>query len=123
MAAGLVAMAFTPATGAPLWLAVFGLGSGGIFALVMTLPLDLRDRPGDVGELIGWMLTLGYVISAVGPVLVGGLRDATDDFTAPLLALAAASAVAGALGLSPRLRPEGGRAHAHGGSPPTSAPG
>ena len=33
-----------------------------MFALVMTLPLDLEERPERVGALVGMMLGLGYTI-------------------------------------------------------------
>jgi CP family cyanate transporter-like MFS transporter len=42
------------------WVIALGISSGGMFALVMTLPLDLEHEPGRVGALVGMMLGLGY---------------------------------------------------------------
>jgi CP family cyanate transporter-like MFS transporter len=35
---------------------------------------------------------VGYLLSALGPVAVGGLRDATGSYSAPFVALAVLSA-------------------------------
>ena len=66
------------------WVVALGIASGGMFALVLTLPLDLEDEPGRVGALVGMMLGLGYTIGAISPVILGGVRDLTGSFTASL---------------------------------------
>jgi MFS transporter, CP family, cyanate transporter len=66
------------------WVVALGVASGGMFALVLTLPLDLEDEPGRVGALVGMMLGLGYTIGAISPVVLGAVRDATGSFTASL---------------------------------------
>ena len=53
---GLVAL---PAAGY-LWALLAGISQGGMFALVMTLPLDLEERPERVAALVGLMLGAGY---------------------------------------------------------------
>jgi CP family cyanate transporter-like MFS transporter len=70
----------------------------------MMLPLDLRDNPGEVARLTGWMLGIGYMIGATGPTLVGALRDATGGFEVPLLGLAGAGLACGLVALAPQLR-------------------
>ena len=55
-----------------------------MFALVMTLPLDLEQRPERVAALVGMMLGLGYTIGATGPFVLGAVRDATGSFDGPL---------------------------------------
>jgi CP family cyanate transporter-like MFS transporter len=59
-----------------------------MFALVLTLPLDLEDDPGRVGALVGMMLGLGYTIGAISPVVLGAVRDVSGDFTASLWLIA-----------------------------------
>ena len=79
-AVGLVAM---PALGFA-WATVAGVAQGGMFALVMTVPLDLEERPERVGALVAMMLGLGYTFAAVAPFALGAIRDATRSFDAVL---------------------------------------
>ena len=75
------------------WAALFGLAQGGMFSLVMTLPLDVADDPAGVGAAAALMLGAGYMLGAVSPILLGAVRDATGSFTVPLWLLAGAAAV------------------------------
>ena len=84
MAAGTALIGFTPTSAAVLWLLILGLGAGAIFPLLMALPLDIRDTPGAVTDLVAWMLGLGYVMGASSPLLIGALRDATNGFEIPV---------------------------------------
>ena len=77
---GLVAL---PAAGY-LWALLAGISQGGMFALVMTLPLDLEQRQDRVAALVGLMLGVGYTIGAVSPFVLGGVRDVTGSFDAVL---------------------------------------
>ena len=61
-----------------------GIAQGGLFALVMTLPLDFERTPARVGALVAMMLGLGYTIGATAPFLLGAVRDATGSFDAVL---------------------------------------
>jgi CP family cyanate transporter-like MFS transporter len=75
------------------WAALFGLGNGGLFSLIMTLPLDVADDPADVGAAAALMLGAGYVISALSPFVLGAVRDATGSFTGPLWVVVGTAAV------------------------------
>jgi CP family cyanate transporter-like MFS transporter len=77
---GLVAF---PAAGYA-WALLAGIAQGGMFALVMTLPLDLERTPERVGALVGMMLGLGYTTAAVSPFVLGAVRDVTGSFEAVL---------------------------------------
>jgi len=66
------------------WATVAGIAQGGMFALVMTVPLDLEDRPDRVGALVAMMLGIGYVIAAISPFVLGAIRDSTQSFDAVL---------------------------------------
>ena len=59
-----------------------GFGLGAVFPLSLTLPVDVAVDPAEVGAVAALMLLGGYLISAVGPVLLGLVRDATGDFGA-----------------------------------------
>jgi len=80
---GALGVVVAPAT-AYVWVIALGLASGSMFALVLTLPLDLEDDAGRVGALVGMMLGVGYTIGAISPVVLGAVRDVTGDFTASL---------------------------------------
>jgi CP family cyanate transporter-like MFS transporter len=89
---GLLGVVLVP-DAAYAWVVAMGISSGGMFALVMTLPLDLEDAPRRVGALVGMMLGLGYTIGAVSPFVLGAVRDVTESFTASLWLLAGLSAL------------------------------
>jgi MFS transporter, CP family, cyanate transporter len=90
------------------WAAIAGLGIGSSFPLTLTLPLDVADDPADTGAVVGLMLGAGYTLAAVGPLLLGAVRDLTGSFSASLwvLVVIATALVAAIVPLSPaRLRP------------------
>ena len=90
-----------------LWAVVLGLALGGIFPLVLTLPLDVAHAPAAVGSASAFMLLGGYVISSAAPIVLGAARDITGTFEASLLLLVAVNIAfaASCLLLSPeRLR-------------------
>lgn len=70
------------------WATLFGVANGCLFALVMTLPLDVADEPAQVGAVAGLMLGAGYTISALSPFALGAVRDATGSFTTTLWVVA-----------------------------------
>jgi len=86
--------------GAWAWAVLAGLGTGSMFPLVMTLPVDVGRRPADVGATAGLMLGVGYSIGAIAPFLLGAVRDATGSFTATLWLIAGSGAVLFALCVS-----------------------
>jgi cyanate permease len=49
---------------------------------MMTLPVDVADRPEAVGAVAGLMLFVGYVGAAPAPAALGALRDATGSYAA-----------------------------------------
>jgi MFS transporter, CP family, cyanate transporter len=76
------------------WVALLGLALGVIFPLVLTLPLDVADDPGQVGSVAALMLLGGYILSSIGPFALGAARDLSGNFSASLWILVA---VGGAL--------------------------
>ena len=83
-----------------------------MFALVMTLPLDLEERPERVGALVGMMLGVGYTTAAISPFVLGGVRDLTGSFDVVLWVCAAFLVL---LAVLVRLLPPGRPACARGG--------
>ena len=84
MVAATALLALAPG-GAGAWIIVAGLANGAMFTLTMSLPLDVADRPVDVGAVAGMMLFIGYILTALAPSMLGGLRDLTGDFDLVLL--------------------------------------
>lgn len=87
MALGLLGMATVPGEHGLVWMLVFGFGNGALLPLCFALPLDLAGTPAKVGELTAWMLGIGHGMAALGPLIVGPLRDLTDGFEAGLFVL------------------------------------
>lgn len=90
--AGFVGISIAP-DGAVLWAVALGVGLGAIFPLCLTLPVDVAHRPAEVGAVAALMLLGGYVISSLGPVVLGLIRDATGDFATSILLLVALAAI------------------------------
>lgn len=71
----------------PLWAILLGIAGGSAFSLSMMF-FTLRSKDGkEAAELSGMAQSFGYLLAAVGPVLVGALHDMTDGWMAPLLLL------------------------------------
>jgi CP family cyanate transporter-like MFS transporter len=83
MVIALVGVVLVPGGGFA-WAALYGFVNGGLFALVMTLPLDVADEPRQVAAVAGLMLGAGYCLTSVAPFLLGAVRDVSGSFTGAL---------------------------------------
>ena len=93
VAVGALLMLITAPIMAFLWVAILGLALGAVFPLVLTLPLDVASNPAEVGSVAALMLFGGYILSAVGPVVLGTARDVTGSFSTSLVLLVAIAVV------------------------------
>jgi CP family cyanate transporter-like MFS transporter len=76
------------------WITPFlGIAVGGIFALILALPVELVERQA-IGRAAGAIISIGYVGALIGPPLAGYLRDLTGQFSAGFLIMAFAGIVA-----------------------------
>jgi MFS transporter, CP family, cyanate transporter len=106
-ALGTLALILLPG-GAYVWALLAGVAQGGMFSLVMTLPLDLAEGRERVAALVAMMLGLGYSVAAVSPFVLGAVRDVTGSFDAVLwVCVALLSLLALFVSLLPR--PSSGR--------------
>ena len=87
---GLGGLLIAPGTGTLLWVAAFGLAQGGGFALALTLIVLRSPTPLVAARLGGVAQCLGYLLAALGPLVVGALHDLTDGWTWPVVMLLAA---------------------------------
>jgi len=72
-----------------LWAAMLGATIGPLFSLTMALPLDVGHGPADVAAFTGLMLGAGYSLSALSPLVLGAIRDASSGFGVVLWVLVA----------------------------------
>jgi MFS transporter, CP family, cyanate transporter len=68
---------------------LLGIGAGGLFPLALMLPIDETSNPQDASTWSAMAQSGGYVIGAVGPMLVGWIRDATQSYANALTVLIA----------------------------------
>lgn len=76
---GLAGMA-TPGAWPWLWVPLTAFGLGGAFTLAMTLPLDHTHTPDAANRWNAFVLTVGYLIAACGPFIVGRMHDVSGHF-------------------------------------------
>jgi CP family cyanate transporter-like MFS transporter len=102
-------LAFAPslATG---WVVLGGLGSGASLTLALSFFALRGSNAAEVSALSGMAQSIGYLIAASGPILIGLLRDATSGWKLSLIVLSAMAVVQLASGLG------AGRARTIGGS-------
>jgi CP family cyanate transporter-like MFS transporter len=87
LAIGLLGVLHSATDNTALWMIFFGVGLGSGTGLAYTIPL-LRTRDSrKAAELSAMCQTVGFMFSALAPVLAGALHDLTDSWTASLIAL------------------------------------
>lgn len=77
--AGAAGMAFAPAAAPTLYVLLVATGLGMGFTVGMTLPLDHAQTPAQASAWTVFMLFIGYLIAALGPICFGALRDDTGN--------------------------------------------
>ncbi len=83
---GYVGLIVAPVAGAWLWAVAVGIAAS-VFPVALTL-IGLRARtPAGTAALSGFTQSVGYLISAVGPLGMGVLYDLTGGWTVPLVCL------------------------------------
>lgn len=103
---GLVGLLVAPAAAPALWSVMYGLGTGASFPLAMTLVLVRSRDVAQTGRLSAAAQSLGYLLAATGPLVVGLLHELTDDWTpglVVLLVLLAGQVAVGLVAARPRL--------------------
>jgi CP family cyanate transporter-like MFS transporter len=76
-----------------LWVVTGAIGCGSLIVIALSL-FSLRTvNYAQAASLSGMAQSVGYGLAAVGPVMFGGLHDATGDWTLPLLVTAGIMAV------------------------------
>ncbi|MBX5135161.1 MFS transporter [Rhizobium lentis] len=77
----LLGLLFAPLSSVWLWAVLQGIGQGGLIAAAMTT-IVLRSRDPDVAaHLSGMAQCIGYLLAAIGPLIVGLIRSWTGSFS------------------------------------------
>lgn len=83
---GLSLICFTNLT--PIVSSIFlGIGGGGLVSLTLLLPIDKTTTPIEASTWSAMTQAFGYMIGAVGPVIIGFLHDYTGSFIITLYLL------------------------------------
>jgi len=73
-----------------LWSALAGIAQGGGFVVIFTVVVMRATTQRESRQLSSIVQTGGYSVACLGPVIVGGLHDATGGWAASLLVVFAA---------------------------------
>nr|CTQ98599.1 Inner membrane transport protein yeaN [Kibdelosporangium sp. MJ126-NF4] len=92
VAVGFAILLFLPAL-AVVACTLLGLGTGACLVLALSFQSQRSTGPSQTTALAGMAQSIGYLVAAAGPLLLGVLHDTTDDWTAALLVLVALSLV------------------------------
>lgn len=97
-AVGAAGLWFMPAL-AVIWTVLFGLGSGATMILGLTF-IGLRASSAhQAAALSGMAQSVGYLLAACGPPLMGNIHDMQGNWQTPLLAVAALAVLMAVFGL------------------------
>jgi CP family cyanate transporter-like MFS transporter len=85
---GLVGLLLDPSlTLVIVWVSLVAIGSGAAVSLALTL-MGLRSQTAQqAAQLSGMAQSIGYLLAAVGPVLLGALFDLTHSWSLPIILL------------------------------------
>ncbi|MEU7246376.1 MFS transporter [Streptomyces sparsogenes] len=77
---------------------LLGLGAGACLVLALSFQSQRATGPSETTALAGMAQSIGYLVAAAGPLLLGVLHDTTGSWTGALLLLTALSLVMAAAG-------------------------
>lgn len=95
---GYLGLLFAPGVSPWLWIGLCGVGQIVFPTCLALINLRTRTQDGSIA-LSGFAQGVGYLIAALGPVVVGILHDLTDGWTASIILLAATAATLGIFGI------------------------
>jgi CP family cyanate transporter-like MFS transporter len=69
---------------AMLWIPMFGFGNSGAFILALSFMGLRTTSPLQAAALSGMAQSIGYMMAATGPIMIGALHDLTNGWQMPL---------------------------------------
>jgi MFS transporter, CP family, cyanate transporter len=82
-----VGLAAAPTAAPYVWVTALGLGQGAALALSLGYIVARARDDHHVAHLATMSQSIGYLLAATGPFLLGAIHGLTDDWTVPLLVL------------------------------------
>ncbi|MGJ9458473.1 MFS transporter [Oceanobacillus sp. CF4.6] len=67
--------------------AFIGIGAGGLFSLNLLLPIDATGNAQEAASWSAMTQSVGYVIGASGPVILGWVYDTTNSFASAVVGM------------------------------------
>ncbi len=95
----LLGILFAPTSTVLFWAILQGVGQGGLIAAAMTLIVLRSPDPHVAAHLSGMAQGVGYTIAAMGPLVVGIIRDWTGGFEAAAFLFVALGLGAAVMGM------------------------
>jgi CP family cyanate transporter-like MFS transporter len=89
IALGWIGILVAPMSAPYLWVVLLGIGQNACFPLALTLIVLRGGTVASTAALSTMAQTVGYLIAAAAPLLVGALHDLTGSWTPPLVLLLA----------------------------------
>lgn len=93
-----------------LWSILGGMAQGAFFSALFTIVIQRTRTPDENRRLTALIQTTGYIVAALGPILVGHIHDATGGWTLPFAVIGAgtvAMTVCGIIAVRDRSTPPG----------------
>ncbi|ABV36505.1 permease [Shewanella sediminis HAW-EB3] len=84
---------------AMLWTLIFGFGAGAGLILGLSFISLRTDSPHQAAALSGMSQSVGYLLAAMGPALVGSIYSATNSWVTPLVLCASGCGLCAVFGL------------------------
>ena len=109
MSAGLAGLVYAPLGGAVAWALILGAGQNAALALAIFFTAARSPNAAIAASLSSFAQSVGYLLSAAGPLEVGLLHSVTGGWTVPLVALFVLTGVQlifGLLAARPRMLPD-----------------
>ncbi|MHB1738944.1 MAG: MFS transporter [Actinomycetes bacterium] len=89
----LAAITLVPMAAPWVWVTLLGLGQGAAFSIALVYLVDYARDPATSARLTAMAFLVSYSVAAIGPAVVGYLRDVTGGFTVPWTVLLGLSLV------------------------------
>ncbi|WP_054710410.1 MFS transporter [Bacillus sp. JCM 19041] len=84
---GLLGVSFTSSNAIVLFLILAGIGAGTTFSLAMMFFVLRTNTVAESSQLSGMAQSVGYMIAALGPILLGSIAEWTQGWSIPLVLL------------------------------------
>ena len=84
-AVGIGGLLIAPATWTILWMALFGIAAGAALSIALTLIVLRSPDTRHAAALSGMAQSVGYLLAATGPFIVGALHDLSGGWRGPIV--------------------------------------